>query len=45
MECEFHLLRPSKAMLTISTTPPVGFVRSPKIPLPTPLKNPSTPSS
>ena len=38
-------LSPSKAMLTISTAPPVGFVMSPIRPFPIPLKKPSTPSS
>lgn len=39
------LCRPSNAILTMSNTPPVGFVSNPMIPLPTPLKKPSTPSS
>ena len=40
-----YLRRPSKAMLTMSITPPRGCVISPSSPLPIPLKNPSTPSS
>lgn len=40
-----YLLSPSNAILTMSTTPPAGFVSRPKRPLPTPLKKPSTPSS
>ena len=40
-----YLRKPSKAMLTMSITPPSGCVISPSSPLPIPLKNPSTPSS
>ncbi|KAH3865907.1 hypothetical protein DPMN_028954 [Dreissena polymorpha] len=39
-----NLLMPSNELLAKSMTPLVGLVTTPNSPLPTPLKNPSTPS-
>lgn len=39
-----HLLMPWKVLLAMSMMPPVGRVRAPTKPLPTPLKKPAAPS-
>ena len=39
-----YLRTPSRVKLTISITPPAGWVRTPRSPFPIPLKNPSIPS-
>ena len=40
-----YLFSPSKVLLAISTSPPVGLATTPIKPFPTPLKNPAAPSA